>query len=104
MSKVLYGLSMTTLSKEVKVEFRVSKVVIWVFMVVAAMGLLMGGFLMVAVKKWVMLVVVALFLVLVLVVVVWNCVWGRKRLLGFVRRYPDVELRGPIDGQYIKSR
>ncbi|XP_068324183.1 uncharacterized membrane protein At1g16860-like isoform X2 [Pyrus communis] len=102
MSKVLYGSSVTTLSEEVKVEFRVSKVAVWVFMVVAAMGLLVGGFLMVAVKKWVMLVAVALFLVPVLVVVVWNCVWGRKGLLGFVRRYPDAELRGAIDGQYVK--
>ncbi|KAM1950672.1 hypothetical protein ACFX15_005374 [Malus domestica] len=56
---------MTTLSEEVKMEFRVSKVP-------------------------------------VLVVVVWNCVWGRKWLLGFVMRYPDTELRGAIDGQYIK--
>ncbi|XP_050108525.1 uncharacterized membrane protein At1g16860-like isoform X2 [Malus sylvestris] len=102
MSKVLYGSSVTTLSEEVKVEFRVSKVAVWVLMVVAAMGLLVGGFLMVAVKKWVMLVAVALFLVPVLVVVVWNCVWGRKGLLGFVRRYPDAELRGAIDGQYVK--
>ncbi|XP_008384120.3 uncharacterized membrane protein At1g16860-like isoform X2 [Malus domestica] len=102
MSKVLYGSSVTTLSEEVKVEFRVSKVAVWVLMVVAAMGLLVGGFLMVAVKKWVMLVAVALFLVPVLVVVVWNCVWGRKGLLGFVRRYPDAELRGAMDGQYVK--
>ncbi|TQD69260.1 hypothetical protein C1H46_045207 [Malus baccata] len=102
MSKVLYGSSVTTLSEEVKVEFRVSKVAVWVLMVAAAMGLLVGGFLMVAVKKWVMLVAVALFLVPVLVVVVWNCVWGRKGLLGFVRRYPDAELRGAIDGQYVK--
>ncbi|KAM1204710.1 hypothetical protein EV1_005706 [Malus domestica] len=56
---------MTTLSEEVKMEFRVSKVPM-------------------------------------LVVVVWNCVWRRKWLLGFVRRYPDAELRGAIDGQYDK--
>ncbi|KAM1412555.1 hypothetical protein ACFX13_025566 [Malus domestica] len=98
MRKVLYGSSVTTLSDEVKLEFWVSKVAVWMFMVVVAMRLLMGGFLMVAVKKWVMLVAVAFFLVPVLVVVVWNCVWGRKKLLWFVMRYPDVELRSAIDG------
>ncbi|MBA0745677.1 hypothetical protein Gogos_008247 [Gossypium gossypioides] len=33
---------------------------------------------------------------------VWNCIWGRKGLFGFVKRYPDAELRGAVDGQYIK--
>ncbi|ONI09839.1 hypothetical protein PRUPE_4G012800 [Prunus persica] len=102
MSKVVYGSAVTTLSEEVKVEFRVSKAAVWVFMVVVVMGLLVGGFLMVAVKKWVILVAVALFLVPVVVVIVWNYAWGRRGLLGFVRRYPDAELRGAIDGQYVK--
>ncbi|KAM1460151.1 hypothetical protein ACFX2I_037002 [Malus domestica] len=101
-SKVVYGSAVTTLTDEVKVGFRVSKVAVWVFMVVAAMGLLVGGFLMVAVKKWVILVAVALFLLPVLVVIVWNFAWRRRGLLGFVRRYPDAELRGAIDGQYVK--
>ncbi|PPR95824.1 hypothetical protein GOBAR_AA24828 [Gossypium barbadense] len=33
---------------------------------------------------------------------VWNCIWGRKGLFGFVKMYPDAELRGAVDGQYIK--
>ncbi|TQD92356.1 hypothetical protein C1H46_022067 [Malus baccata] len=104
MSKVLYGSLVTTLSEEVQVEFQVSKMAIWLFMVVVvAMGLLVGGFLMVAVKKWMMLVAVKLFLVSVLVVVVWNCVWEKKGLLEFVMRYPDAELRGAVDGQYVKG-
>jgi hypothetical protein len=101
-NKVVYGSSVTTLSDDVKVNFRISKAVVWVFMVVVAMGLLVGGFLMVAVKKWVILVAVVLVLVPVAVVIVWNCVWGKRGLLGFVRSYPDAELRGAIDGQFVK--
>ncbi|KAM5588838.1 putative membrane protein [Rosa sericea] len=100
--KVVYGSAVTALSDDVKVNFRVSKAVVWVFMVVVAMGLLVGGFLMVAVKKWVILVAVALVLVPVGVVIVWNYVWGKRGLLGFVRSYPDAELRGAIDGQFVK--
>jgi hypothetical protein len=44
-----------------------------------------GAFLMMAVKKAVVLVAVGGVLVLVLVAVTWNCVWGRRGLLVFVR-------------------
>lgn len=100
--KVVYGSAVTSLSEEVKVGFRVSKAVVWVFLVVAAMGLLVGAFLMVAVKKAVILVSVAGVLVPILAVVIWNYFWGKRGLLGFVKRYPDAELRGAIDGQYVK--
>jgi hypothetical protein len=73
---------------------------VWEVVVAVAMGLLVGAFLMVAVKKAVVLV--AVVGVLVLVAVTWNCVWGRRGLIGFVRGYPDAELRGAIDGQYVK--
>jgi hypothetical protein len=89
----VYGSSETSLAGEKKVRaMRVPKAAVWVVVVVAvAMGLLVGTFLMVAVKK-----------AMVLVVVTWNCVWGRRGLLGFVRGYPNAELRGAIDGQYVK--
>jgi hypothetical protein len=73
---------------------------VWEVVVAVAMGLLVGAFFMVAVKKAVVLV--AVVGVLVLVAVTWNCVWGRRGLIGFVRGYPDAELRGAIDGQYVK--
>jgi hypothetical protein len=57
---------------------------------------------MVAVKKAVILVAVGAVLVPLFVGLIWNCAWGRRGLLGFVRRYPDTELRGAIDGQYVK--
>jgi hypothetical protein len=66
------------------------------------MWLLVGAFLMVAVKNAVVLVAVGGVLVLVLVAVTWNCVWERRGLLGFVRGYPDADLRGAIDEQYVK--
>lgn len=81
---------------------RLPKAAVWVVVVAVAMGLLVGAFLMVAVKKAVVLVAVGGVVVLVLVAVAWNCVWGRRGLLGFVRGYPEAELRGAIDGQYIK--
>ncbi|KAI5570275.1 hypothetical protein BDE02_11G017200 [Populus trichocarpa] len=101
-SKALYGSAVTSLADDVKVGLRVSRPVVWVVMVVLLMGLLVGAFLMVAVKKAVILVAVGAVLVPLFVGLIWNCAWGRRGLLGFVRRHPDTELRGAIDGQYVK--
>lgn len=101
-SKALYGSAVTSLADDVKVGLRVSRPVVWVVMVVVLMGLLVGAFLMVAVKKAVILVAVGAVLVPLFVGLIWNCAWGRRGLLGFVRRYPDTALRGAIDGQYVK--
>lgn len=100
--KAVYGSAVTSLGEEVKVGFRVSRAVVWVFLVVVAMSLLVGVFLMVAVKKAVILVAVGAIIVPVVVLITWNCAFGRRGLLGFVKRYPDAELRGAIDGQYVK--
>lgn len=102
MGKAVYGSSVTSLNEEAKFGFKVSKAVMWVFLVVVAMGLLVGAFLMVAVKKAVILVAVAGILVPVIMLVLWNYAWGKRGLLGFLKRYPDAELRGAIDGQYVK--
>ncbi|TXG69686.1 hypothetical protein EZV62_004621 [Acer yangbiense] len=101
-SKVSYGSAVTSLGEEVKVGFRVSRAVAWLVMVVVAMGVMVGAFLMVAVKKAVVLLVVAAVVGPLLVGMIWNCVWGRRGLLGFVNRYQDAELRGAVDGQYVK--
>ena len=102
--KAVYGSAVTSLGSgaEVRVGIGVSKAAVWVFVVAVAMGLLVGAFLMVAVKKAVVLVAVGGVLVPVVVVALWNLVWGKRGLLGFVRRYPDAELRGALDGQYVK--
>lgn len=101
--KATYGSAVTNLGAEgVRVRFRVSKVVVWVFLVVVAMGLLVAAFLAVAVKNVVIILVVAGLMVPVIIAGMWN--WGQRRrgLLGFVKTYPDAELRGAIDGQYVK--
>ncbi|XVF27976.1 hypothetical protein REPUB_Repub14bG0155800 [Reevesia pubescens] len=100
--KTGYGPGVTSLGEGVRFGFRVSKAVIWAVMVVVAMGLLVGAFLMVAVKKVVVLGAVGAVVVPMGLGLVWNCIWGRKGLLGFMRRYPDAELRGAVDGQYVK--
>lgn len=100
--KTMYGSAVTSLSEDVKIGFKVSKAVVWVFLAVLATGLLVGAFLMVAVKKAIILVAAAGLLVPAVVAVLWNIAWGRRGLVGFVRRYPDAELRGAIDGQYVK--
>jgi hypothetical protein len=102
--KAVYGSAVTSLGSgaEVRVGIGVSKAAMWVFVVAVAMGLLVGAFLMVAVKKAVVLVAVGGVLVPVVLVAVWNLVWVKRGLLGFVRRYPDAELRGALDGQYVK--
>ncbi|CAK9181707.1 unnamed protein product [Ilex paraguariensis] len=102
MKKVIYGSAVTSLSEDVKLGFKLSKLAMWVFFVVVVMGLVVGAFLTVAVKKVVILVAVAAILAPVVVGILWNYGWKRKGLLGFLKRYPDAELRGAIDGQYVK--
>lgn len=100
--KVGYGPSVTSLGEGVRMGFKVSKVVVWVVMVVVLIGLLVGAFLVVAVKKMLVLVVVAALVGPMVVGLVWNCAWGRRGLLGYIKRYPNAELRGAVDGQYVK--
>ncbi|KAL4367561.1 hypothetical protein GQ457_05G030880 [Hibiscus cannabinus] len=100
--KAGYGPGVTSLGEGVRFGLRVSKAVVWVVMVMAAMGLLVGAFLVLAVKKMVVLGAVGAVVVPMGLGLVWNCIWGRKGLLGYVKRYPDAELRGAVDGQYVK--
>ncbi|XP_017979122.1 PREDICTED: uncharacterized membrane protein At1g16860 [Theobroma cacao] len=100
--KAGYGPGVTSLGEGMRFGFRVSKAVIWVVMVVVVMGLLVGAFLMVAVKKVVVLGAVGAVVAPLGLGLLWNCIWGREGLVGYVRRYPDAELRGAVDGQYVK--
>ncbi|KAK6791128.1 hypothetical protein RDI58_010209 [Solanum bulbocastanum] len=100
--KVVYGSSVTSLNDQIKLGFKVSKVAMWVFLVVVLMGLVVGAFLMVAVKKAVILVAVAGVLAPLVVILLWNFAYKERGLLGYLKRYPDTELRGAIDGQFVK--
>ncbi|XP_077229633.1 ubiquitin-specific protease family C19-related protein [Tasmannia lanceolata] len=97
-----YGPAVTSLSEDVKLGFKISKTIMWVCGVVFAIGLMAGVFMMVTVKKVVILVVVGGIFAPVLVLVGWNYGLGRRGLMRFLRRYPDAELRGAKNGEYVK--
>lgn len=101
-NKANYGTAVTSIGEEVKIGFRVSRLAMWVFLVVGVMGLVVGAFLMAAVKKPVILVVVVAVLVPAVIVAVWNYSCKEQGLLGFLRKYPDAALSDAVDGQFIK--
>ncbi|KAL3519396.1 hypothetical protein ACH5RR_017545 [Cinchona calisaya] len=101
-TKPSYGSAVTSLNDDTKYGFRVSRAAMWVFLIVVVMGLVVGAFLIVAVKKSVVLVAVAAILAPILIIILWNFAYKKKGLLGYLRRYPDAELRGAGDGQYVK--
>ncbi|KAG6418994.1 hypothetical protein SASPL_121202 [Salvia splendens] len=100
--KAAYGSAVTSLGDEVKLGFKVSKVTMWMFLVVVVMGLVVGVFLMASVKKPVILVAVVALLVPIVVIFVWNYAYRNRGVLGFLNKYPDAELRGAVDGQFVK--
>ncbi|KAH9609609.1 hypothetical protein KSS87_014081 [Heliosperma pusillum] len=102
--KMVYGAAVTNMGKEKggKYGVRVSKGIMWVFGILVLMGLLVGVFLMVAVKKPVILVAVVAVLLPVMAVLAWNYAWKKRAVLGFVTTFPDTELRGALDGQFVK--
>lgn len=101
-TKATYGSAVTSLGEEAKYGFKVSRVAMWVSLIVVVMGLLVGAFLMVAVKKAVILVAVLIVTAVLVVLVLWNVAYKRRGLLGYLKRYPDAELRGAADGQFVK--
>ncbi|KAL9671963.1 hypothetical protein QQ045_009537 [Rhodiola kirilowii] len=100
--KNVYGAAVTVMSGDSKFEYKMSRWVMWVVAVVIAMGLLVGAFLMASVRSLVFLVVAVGILVVVGAGVVWNLSMGVKGVECWVERYPDAELRGAADGQFVK--
>ncbi|KAL3627414.1 hypothetical protein CASFOL_028777 [Castilleja foliolosa] len=100
--KASYGSAVTSLEGEVKLGFRVSRVAMWVFLVLVVMGVVVGAFLLAAVKKAVILVAVAVVLVPAVMILIWNYAFKKQGVLWFLKKYPDAELRGAIDGQFVK--
>ncbi|KAL8268081.1 hypothetical protein R6Q59_001879 [Mikania micrantha] len=98
--KTVYGSSVTTLGyDDARLVFRVSRKLMWVLLVI---GLIVGVVLTVVVKKPVILVVAAAVLVPAMMVILWNCAWKKRGLLDYLRKYPNAQLRGAIDGQFVK--
>ncbi|XP_022886470.1 uncharacterized membrane protein At1g16860-like [Olea europaea var. sylvestris] len=101
-NKVLHGSAVTNLGDKVKLGFRVSRVAMWVMLVVVVLDLVAAAFLMATVKKPMILVGVGAVFVPAVVILIWNYVYIKSGVLGFLRKYPDAELREAIDGQYVK--
>ncbi|XP_047309481.1 uncharacterized membrane protein At1g16860-like [Impatiens glandulifera] len=101
-SKPVYGSSVTNLVEEMKIGFKVSKLVICFLVVLMVMGLMVGAFLMVVFDEPVFLTGFGGILALVIMALIWNFCWKKKGLLGFLKNYPNSDLRGAIDGQYVK--
>lgn len=97
-----YGGAVTRSVDGMEFRIRVSRVAFWVPLGLFVTGLLVGIFMMVTVKKPIILFAVAGVLVVLVVLVGWNWCWGRRGLLRFLRKYPDAELRAARDGQFIK--
>ncbi|KAD7117979.1 hypothetical protein E3N88_05247 [Mikania micrantha] len=72
--KSVYGPAVTTLGyEEVRLGFKVSKRLMWMLLVMAVIGVMVGTFLTVAVKKPLILVAVIAVLLVVVVLVIVTC-------------------------------
>ncbi|GAB2298938.1 hypothetical protein Dimus_033014 [Dionaea muscipula] len=101
-TKPAYGSAVTSITEGVKYGLRVPKWVMSVFVIVILMGLVVGAFMMVTVKKPVILVVFAAVIVLAAVAVAWNYAWWKRGLLEFINNHPDTVLREAAHDQYVK--
>ncbi|XP_073146640.1 uncharacterized membrane protein At1g16860-like [Henckelia pumila] len=102
-NKNMYGAAVTSLGEEeVKLEYKLSRVAVWVFLVVLVIGLVVGAFLMAAVKNAVVLVAVVALIVPAVVIIIWNYAYKKQGVLQFLSKHPDAELRGVVDGQFVK--
>lgn len=99
-----YGAAVTNLvgEKEFKSGFKISKLIMWPGLVVFSIGFIVGVFLMVTVKRTEVLVAVGALFVLVAALLGWNYAWARRGLRRFLNMYPDAELRGAKNGEFIK--
>ncbi|KAG6420493.1 hypothetical protein SASPL_117024 [Salvia splendens] len=74
--KANYSSAVTSLGGQVKLGFRISLVAMWVSLAVTVIGLTVVALLIAAVEK--------------------------MGVLGFLRKFPDSELRNAVDGQFVK--
>lgn len=100
--KIVYGSSVTSLSGDIKMGFRVSRVAMWVLFVVLLMALMAGAFVMATVKQSVILIAVGGVVAPILLILLWNYAYKERGLVGFLKRFPDAELRGAVNGQFVK--
>jgi hypothetical protein len=66
------------------------------------MGFIAGGFILGTVHNAILLIVVVVIFGFVAALLIWNACWVSRGGIGFVKRYPDADLRTAKDGQYVK--
>lgn len=96
--------ALTNLSQHVEISFRKSfpKSILWAVILLFVMGFILGGFILGAVHNPILLIVVAFVFGVVAAIFTWNSCYGRRAVVGFIKKYPDAELRTAKDGQYVK--
>ncbi|KAG6473502.1 uncharacterized membrane protein At1g16860-like isoform X1 [Zingiber officinale] len=75
---------------------------LWCVGLLFVMAFIAGGFILGAVHKAILLIVVLVIFGLVASLVIWNICFSKRAIIGFVAHYPDAELRNAKDGQYVK--
>lgn len=103
-SSVAHTQGVTTLSQDDEYSFKrnLPKPILWAIIMLFVMGFIAGGFILGAVHNAVLLVVVIVLFCIVAALFMWNSIWGRNAVVGYIERYPDSELRTAKNGQYVK--
>ncbi|RZR86856.1 hypothetical protein BHM03_00014138 [Ensete ventricosum] len=101
---VIHNQAVTNLTQEDDYLFKGSlpKPIIWSVVLLFVMGFIAGGFILGAVHNVILLMVVVIIFGGVVMLSFWNTCFGRRAIVGFIARYPDVDLRTAKDGQYVK--
>ncbi|KAJ7530555.1 hypothetical protein O6H91_14G008100 [Diphasiastrum complanatum] len=96
--------AINNLSHDQEYSFRRNfpKVILWTVIPLFVMGFIAGAFILAAVQNSVLLIIVAVIFGAVVMLVVWNTLWGKRAVLGFTAGYPEAELKTAKDGQYVK--
>ncbi|THU64607.1 hypothetical protein C4D60_Mb01t28240 [Musa balbisiana] len=103
-ASVIHNQAVTNLTQEDDYLFKGSlpKPIIWSVVLLFVMGFIAGGFILGAVHNVILLMVVVIIFGGVVMLSFWNTCFGRRAIVGFIARYPDVDLRTAKDGQYVK--
>lgn len=78
------------------------KSMIWLAILLSVMGFIAAAFILAAVHNPIVLIIVVVIFCVGATIYTWNSCWDRRGMVGFIRKYPDTELRSATDGQYVK--
>ena len=103
-ASIVHNQAVTKLSQDDDYSFNGSlpKPFLWCVGLLFVMGFIAGGFILGAVHNVILLMVVVIIFGGVVMLSFWNTCFGRRAIVGFIARYPDVDLRTAKDGQYVK--